>query len=215
MEIRTEEGYFPQAAIVFYRGALAPVLVFRYGKDGEATSVSLPSEEDVAELVGLMGERAKARMTYLHPRAVAWGLLGRAWWRPAWPAPLYFALPALEDLSGEVLPQPPLLFVERAGRLFVFALPEDRRPEPDTPLLLAPYPNLYRGGEVCLGTSRRGRDLEDWESAFFESAFSHVGDTVASREGGLSALWRRAKEEGRFPVEKLREAGRTLKEVLE
>ncbi len=127
--------------------------------------------------------------------------------------PLYFTLPALEDLSGRSSPAAPPLRGE-GGEALRLRPPRGQAPRARHPLLLAPYPNLYRGGEVCLGTSRRGRDLEDWESAFFESAFSHVGDTLASKEGGFRPSGAGPRRRAASRWRSSGEAGRTLKEVL-
>lgn len=214
VEAELEGTAQPVAALVFYEAGFGTVaLLYRY--EGKAVSVSAPDPGYLAALVE--GLRGTGGVEFLHPRLVARGLGVRAWWRPAWKAPLHFTLPALKDLSGQVFPQPPLLFVEKGERLEVYALPEDRRPSPDTPLLLAPYFNLYGhgpGGGVCLGTGRRGRDVEDWESAFFESAFSHLGGTRPLKEGSLVDLWRSLAGQEAFPLEVLREAGLTLAQAV-
>lgn len=214
MVVEAAEGpAAPVAALVFYRSGVESFALLYHYEEGEAVSVEAPDPDKLRILVErLSGESG---VEFLHPRLVAKGPGLAVWWRPAWPAPLYFTLPDLKDLSGEVFPQPPLLFVARGETLQVFALPENKRPGPDTPLLVAPYFNLIGwGGGVCLGSTRRGRDPEDWESAFFESAFSHLGGVRPLKEGSLVDLWRRLAGAERFPVEVLRETGRTLKEVL-
>ena len=78
-----------------------------------------------------------------------------AWWTPAAVRPMFFRDGSeLADISGKLFPHPALLFVVRNGVLFVRALPNNRRPDPDTRLAAAPYWNIDSNGAVCAGTMR-------------------------------------------------------------
>ena len=203
-----ESEFRPSVALVLYEGEEEVLLAFRFDQEGNPTSLFAPDRDLLERLLG-------RGMRYLHPRVVAAGT-GVAWWRPAWPAPMHFSLPALADLSGQVFPQPPLLSPPPGEKLLVYALPEDRRPTPDTPLLLAPYPNLFPDGAVCWGSTRLpgGEDPEAWEAAFFEGAFSHAGSLRPLKRGSLTDLWRKLAGKRRFPVGRLKAAGLTLGELL-
>ena len=113
-------------------------------------------------------------------------------------------------LSGRVFPQPPLVFKVCGSELSVRALAEDRRPQPDTTLMVAPYWNCDRqGGRVCQGTMRVPGNLciaarRAWENAFFESEFTHaaLGAQLTTHPEGFLGLWRDLTgSEGEFPVE--------------
>ena len=78
-----------------------------------------------------------------------------AWWTPAAVRPMFFRDGSeLAGISGKFFPHPALLFVVRNGVLFVRALPNNRRPDPDTRLAAAPYWNIDSNGAVCAGTMR-------------------------------------------------------------
>jgi PRTRC genetic system protein B len=98
-----------------------------------------------------------------------------AWWTPAAVRPMFFRDGSeLADTSGKLFPQPALLFVVRNGVLFVRALPNNRRPDPDTRQAAAPYWNIDSNGAVCAGTMRIPKSvtvasISAWQHAFFQS----------------------------------------------
>lgn len=112
------------------------------------------------------------------------------WWRPAGPAKLYFRMAGGEDeprytaLNGREIPLPALVFRGSGTGLKVWALAENRRPAPDTPLYGAPFMNIGGAGpHVCLGSARsadlrnataRASAPAEWERIFFESNFTHT-----------------------------------------
>lgn len=114
-------------------------------------------------------------------------------------------------VSGKVVPHPPLLFRATPGRLAVYALDSERRPDPRTPLFAAPYCNLYENGDMCTGSVRlpgslRIEDIPLWEEAFYDSSFTHtnMGRTLTTFRGGHHALWRAmVRHKGDFPVKYL------------
>jgi len=121
-------------------------------------------------------------------------------------------------LSGCLFPQPPLVFRVCGSELSVRALPENRRPRPDTPLLFAPYWNCDGAGRVCQGSMRAPGKLcleamKPWERAFFESEFTHaaIGARLTTHPEGFLGLWRHlADSEAAFPGEFLVRSGDTL-----
>jgi PRTRC genetic system protein B len=127
------------------------------------------------------------------------------------------------SLSGKVFPQPPLVFRVCGSALSVRALREDRRPQPNAPLMVAPYWNCDRQrGRVCQGSMRVPGNLclaarKTWENAFFESEFTHaaLGATLTNHPEGLLGLWRDLTEsEGDFPVEYLINSGDSLRSFV-
>jgi PRTRC genetic system protein B len=144
-----------------------------------------------------------------------------AWWEPAQLRSMFFA-PDCDgkSLDGKVFPHPPLVFAVRNGRLMVWALAENRRPEPDTWLYMAPYWNTYDDGGVCHGSMPAPQTatvdaLPQWSHAFFASRFtgSNLGIQQCCHPEGFIGMWRELAEQKRFPVEYLIRK-RTLRETL-
>lgn len=211
------ESWIPSWALVAYRreGEASPsaVLAWRLDRKGRPVGAYHPKGEAVAAFLrALEGEE---RVEWIHPRVLARGPGFLAWWRPAGPAPMWWTIPGLAPLSGRPFPQPPLVFMRKEGRVFVFALEGEGRPGRDTPLLMAPYPNTDERGWVCWGTGEQPPEgtPEAWERAFFSSAFTHTTAQPLKR-GNLVKLWRELVGKERFPVERLRRAGLTLEQAV-
>jgi PRTRC genetic system protein B len=137
-----------------------------------------------------------------------------AWWTPAATRPMFFRDGSeLADVSGKPFPHPALLFVVRNGVLFVRALPNNRRPDPETRLAAAPYWNIDANGAVCAGTMRTPKSLTvgsiaAWQQAFFQSEFTHPGGAgrLTRRKGGTAVLWKSLAGKKLFPRSTLIEA---------
>ena len=102
----------------------------------------------------------------------------------------------------------------RNGVLFVRALPNNRRPDPDARLAAAPYWNIDSNGVVCAGTMRAPKALTvasiaAWQQAFFQSEFTHPGRAgrLTKRKGGTAALWKGLARKKTFPRSTLIEMG--------
>ncbi len=149
------------------------------------------------------------------------------WWLPACRRPLYFETAqrsdkeSVESLHGRPIAHPPLVFlVDRSG-LTVRALATDKRPTANTPLMVAPYWNVYAHGGVCLGSMKHPRTLSvsairGWEDGFFDSRFSHPNTPLLTRfKGGIVALWKTlADNNNSYPLEMLVPAKQTLVDLL-
>src|ERR1035441_7191898 len=130
-----------------------------------------------------------------------------AWWTPAAARPMFFSDGSeLADISGKLFPHPALLFVVRNGVLFVRALPNNRRPDPDTRLAAAPYWNIDSNDAVCAGTMRAPKSLTvasipSWQQAFFQSEFTHPGGAgrLTKRKGETAAIWKSLARKKIFP----------------
>ncbi len=130
-----------------------------------------------------------------------------AWWAPAALRAMFFRDGSeLAGISGKLFPHPALLFVVRNGVLFVRAIPNNRRPDPDTRLAAAPYWNIDNNGAVCAGTMRAPKSLTvasipAWQQAFFQSEFTHPGGAgrLTKRKGGTAALWKSLAGKKVFP----------------
>ena len=144
-----------------------------------------------------------------------------AWWEPAQRRPMFFASDCDgRSLDRRVYPHPPLVFAVRSRRLMVWALAENRRPERDSLLYLAPYWNVYADGGVCHGSMPAPEtvsieNLSHWSHAFFASRFtgSNLGTQQCTHPEGFFGLWRSLAGKDAFPVEYLIRKG-TVHELL-
>ena len=144
-----------------------------------------------------------------------------AWWEPAQVRSMFFTADCDgKTLDGKLVPHPPLVFAVRNGRLMIWALAEDHRPDTDTWLYMAPYWNTYEDGSVCHGSMPTPRtvtigNLPQWSHAFFASRFtgSNLGIQQCSHAEGFIGLWRSLVGKKEFPVEYLLRKG-TLRETL-
>jgi PRTRC genetic system protein B len=167
--------------------------------------------------------------------ASSWGLIpeqvlslkpgGCCWWAKAARRPLHLT----ESLAASCgLPTqaecnwPALLFVSDQFSLRCYALPENRRPGPDTEILPAPLWNMYLNGGVCLGSARIERGagegarehILDAENAFFLSQFSHlIGADERMKGMKLHEAWLIAQDKP-FPTERIISSGTTLATLL-
>lgn len=135
------------------------------------------------------------------------------WWTPPAIRSMFYAKEKgieVAQLSGRRFPQPSLVFRAQAGSLDIRALASNERPGPKTPLYRAPYWNVNDSGEVCLGTTQVPKEvtidsLARWESAFFESEFTHPNATrkLTEHPGGFVGLWNSLIGRRHFPADYL------------
>ena len=175
--------------------------------------------------------------TYLPPHILAYAPESMLWHVPAAPRPIFWETKneALNAISGDTLPCPPLIFraqgeTPRRMGLSVWAYKpedtEDGRPVPSTPLYNAPFFNVSSTGSVCLGSMRRPESHSPeaarvWEASFFKSRFTHpngskllsglptYADTIIQLTGQPD------RDDAGFPMNRLVPADRTLADVIE
>ncbi len=120
------------------------------------------------------------------------------------------------------IPLPALVWHADKSRLSVFALAGKGKPRLGTPLFHAPFFNLYRNGNVCMGSVsidiRQSASLEEfiaaWEGYFFGSYFSHLIDNNNPVKGNLISLYKSLAGSDAFPAEELLPMRLTLKNLL-
>jgi len=148
------------------------------------------------------------------------------WWSPPRHRLMFFGGGNEEaaQLNGHLYPHPPLVFKICGHELFVRALEQDTRPDPNTTLKTAPYWNSEGSrGLVCVGSMRIPQEvtvasISEWENAYFSSAFTHVSGAVrlTSHPGGFVGLWSSLADcQDSFPTEFLTDAKQTLQEFIE
>jgi PRTRC genetic system protein B len=145
------------------------------------------------------------------------------WWTPAQRRPMFYenAEGKASKLNGRVFPQPPLVWRVSNNELSIRALIENKRPEGETKLAVAPFWNLSDDGRVCTGTMRCPDSasvaaIPAWECGFYESAFTHANvGRLTRHEGGFEGLWAGlAGKNKRFPLETLIVLPQTLAQFV-
>ena len=118
---------------------------------------------------------------------------------------------------------PAMLWFANKRSLKIFALSSNRRPTEKTHLFYAPFFNVYVDGNVCMGTVdvniQNSNSLEEfttkWEDYFFNSYFSHLMNEHNPINVNYVNLWKSLiNNEKQFPKEALKNANRTLKNLL-
>lgn len=144
-------------------------------------------------------------MGMLPPNVLSIGPTHTVWWSPPAKRSVFFRAREADDEDDDekvsvgkrrgITPHPGLIFVVKEDAWYVFAVKGDQRPTADTELFVAPYFNVWVGGQVCTGNVRLPRSLladqiKAWEAAFFESNFTHPNTSFLVRhEGGAHQLW--------------------------
>jgi PRTRC genetic system protein B len=148
-----------------------------------------------------------------------------AWWTPATARTMFFAAHDKDAyrLNAHRFFQPPLVWKVSGRDLWVRALQESRRPCAQTKLMIAPYWNVDgETGWTCQGSMRSPEDpsvnaIPAWESAFFQSQFTHHTGTkrLTTHPGGFLGLWRRlAGGRRKFPLKYLVPTHESLQEFI-
>lgn len=145
------------------------------------------------------------------------------WWMPASIRVMFFSDrggdTTLAAMNGKPYPHPPLIFKASGSHLSVRALTEDKRPRAKTAMHMAPYWNCGQDGVVCTGSMRIPREnsvsgMEGWETAFFQSEFTHANGTRTKHPKGLVALWKSLQGKQTFPPRYLLPVKQTLSEFV-
>ncbi len=146
-----------------------------------------------------------------------------AWWTPRRLCRMFFenAEGKAQQLNGRVFPQPALVWRVAQGDLKIRALCDNKRPDAETVLAVAPFWNLSNDGRVCLGSMRCPESasvgsIEAWEQGFYESAFTHANvGRVTRHKGGHEALWAELRGGRRpFPTDALIRLPQTLVQFI-
>lgn len=103
------------------------------------------------------------------------------WWTPERKRVMFFTDDSKDGMkanSGQIYPQPALVWMVRRDQLYVRALLNSQRPTAGTHMYIAPYWNVSPEGSVCVGNMLVPNDrsisaLNVWEEGFYRSQFSH------------------------------------------
>lgn len=181
-------------------------------EDGQLGPGVLASTKAIRVLATDLMGRAGAQ--FIPPHLLALGFNCMAWYCKPQARRLWFQ-PAekhesaeLVKLSGDLFPQPPLLFIAAHHTLRVFALATTARPNARTALYHAPYWNVNSFGTLCAGSTRLPDELVPENTAAFEEGFYKSRFTHPSAQGRTSvtphsALWIKLVNRKRFPLAEL------------
>ncbi|SKA33171.1 PRTRC system protein B [Chitinophaga eiseniae] len=147
---------------------------------------------------------------------------GVIWFTPPGERSMYFS-DRLGIPNGKAQ-VPALVWKASKTSLALYALATSKRPNVGTALYFAPFFNIYRDGNVCMGTVdiniKSSASLEAftnaWESYFFNSYFSHLISNHNPIKGNCVQLWRRLLQHPEpFPKNVLIKTTKTLKALLQ
>ncbi|ASN83236.1 PRTRC system protein B [Deinococcus ficus] len=214
-----------QAALLVYRNTSSQVLMrgLFEERDGQVVIAEMePVTENLRKM--LLAEDKRRPLSYVPPGVVGITSDSCGWFVPAQKRVMLFkgaTDASLAAISGQEFPQPPLVMVTWSRGMSIYALRDNERPTLDTPLMQAPYFNIFDDGGVCLGSTKvpangSVANTTGWEAAFYSSHFTHRSGTAARWTPQFThlELWQAAAAKGAFDPEWLVPANKTLGEVL-
>ena len=228
--------YYPKSALVFYqndeRNKDTYVEHFDMDKNGNPINAHPLSEREAETLAKTLTVKTKKEKSqdFLKPNGILPTHILHTnpsencsvlWYTKSMKRQLFFT----ENLgiSNGAAEIPAMLWLANKRNLKIFALSSNRRPTEKTHLFYAPFFNIYEDGNVCMGTVdvhiQNSTSLEEftkkWENYFFNSYFSHLMNEHNPINGNCVNLWKSLiNNEKQFPKEALKQANRTLKNLL-
>ena len=229
--------YHPTTALVFYqtdeRNKETYVEYFDMDKSGKPINAHPLTEREAETLAKalIVKTQKEKNQDFLKPKGILPTHIlqinpnaenGSAiWYTKSMKRQLYFT-ENLEIPNG-MAEVPAMLWFANKRSLKIFALANSRRPTEKTELFYAPFFNVYEDGNVCMGTvdvniqnsNYIEEFIEKWEDYFFNSYFSHLMNEHNPINGNCVNLWKSLiNTEKQFPKEALKQANRTLKNLL-
>jgi PRTRC genetic system protein B len=191
------------------------------GDNARLAEGHLVTPDALREMVGNLGQSVPLEI--LPDRILVRTADTLVWWMPASIRVMFFSDrggdTTLAEMNGKQYPHPPLIFKASGSHLSVRALAENKRPDGKTVMYMAPYWNCAEDGVVCTGSMRIPREksvvaIEGWETAFFESEFTHANGTRTKHPKGLVGLWKSLRDKQTFPARHLLAVKQTLSEFV-
>jgi PRTRC genetic system protein B len=227
--------YTPVKALLFYqcdKGKEDNVYIESYdiGKSGRPVNAHPLSAKEMIDLSTLMQSANELKTDYLNSEGLlpanvlhinAKGTGEVIWYTPAQTVNIYFA--AALDIPCGKAKVPPMVWKAGKENLSVFALNKNKRPKAETALYYAPYFNIYRNGNVCMGTvdveiaqdSCLEAFIQQWQDYFWNSYFSHLMEDFNPVSVNIVQLWKSQVEKGEeFPLDILKKTNYNLKDIL-
>lgn len=230
-----KEIYIPFKAIVLYTNRKengVNIYVEGYDMDDQGKPINACplSAEECCNLAQTLKASTELKTTFLQPNGIlpenilylnASDLGCAVWFTKAQPVNLFFKK-ELGINNGKAI-VPAMVWKATKTELEIYAIKDKGRPKTTTKLYDAPFFNVHEDGSVCMGTVNVQFDkdcaLEDfiltWEQYFWNSKFSHMIAQRSPVNGNIVQLWQEQVNSNRpFPLELLREARLTLKDIL-
>ena len=228
--------YHPTSALVFFqtneRIKETYVEYFDMDKNGNPINAHPLTEKEAKTLVKALNTKTQKEKNkdFLKPKGILPTNILQInpsengsvlWFTKSMKKQLYFT-ENLEISNGRA-EVPAMLWFANKRSLKIFALANSRRPTEKTELFYAPFFNVYEDGNVCMGTvdvniqnsNYIEEFIEKWEDYFFNSYFSHLMNEHNPINGNCVNLWKSLiNNEKQFPKEALKNANRTLKNLL-
>ena len=228
--------YHPTSALVFFqtneRIKETYVEYFDMDKNGNPINAHPLTEKEAKTLVKALNTKTQKEKSkdFLKPKGILPTNILQInpnengsvlWFTKSMKKQLYFT-ENLEISNGRA-EVPAMLWFANKRSLKIFALSSNQRPTEKTSLFYAPFFNVYENGNVCMGTVdvhiQNSTSLEEyiknWENYFFNSYFSHLMNEHNPINGNCVNLWKSLiNTEKQFPKEALKQANRTLKNLL-
>ena len=184
------------------------------------------SREDVLGLAGAYRQRSMP-VLFLPENVLAYTDKVFVFFTPSQRGAMHFddRLEHLRRYSGKALLHPPLLWFLQGNmsrslaQLRLWALPDDRRPTPETQLFQAPYFNASQE-RICMSAPvQDGAGLIErmsrWQDQFFETIFTHgTGTRIATCDYAQLLSLLAEPERTVFPHEMLVKTDKVLADVL-
>lgn len=199
-------------------------------KQGRMVGAHPLSETESEQLAQALIRSTETNNGFLHangllPRNLLHILCGSSghaiWYTGAMEQNLFF----VNDLgipSGSAM-LPPMIWKATQESLEVFAIKDIKKLTAETSLYYAPYFNVYKSGDVCMGTvdidiesnSSLEEFISTWQTYFFDSKFSHLVDSYNPVSVNIVELWQnQVKTKQDFPLSVLKSSGKKLKDIL-
>ena len=227
----TQKVYGMSHAILLYseRGGqtvFASVHDIQTSKEGVATIVAgTPvSKTGLVKMMQTLVPEDYAPAELLGNHILAKGSDHLAWYCKPQKRQVWFKNDEIGQDVSATTDHPGLVFIIGRGHWYVFTVKGNKRQTSSTPLYVAPYLNVWKGGRICTGNIETPKgelkfSTEAWEEAFFRSYFTHPNvhekDALTKYRGGIFALWRALMKGRAFPAESLVRAGETLGQAFE
>lgn len=225
--------YHPMSALIFYqskgRDKDSYVEFFDMDTNGNPVNAHPLTIKEANKLSKALRIKAEKQEPFLIPTNILTTNIlylnshaGKAIWHTKMQQRVMYFKSSLGIRNGKAN-VPPMLWVGDRYSLSVFALSNDRRPTEKTILYDAPFFNIYKNGEVCMGSVdvniKRTTSLEEftntWEFYFFNSYFSHLMEDYNPVNGNCVTLWESlVNTEREFPMDILRPNKTTLKNLI-
>lgn len=229
--LRGEEAMQVQQAILLYgndkQSNYATIHNINLGSKGMALAEGHPlTQAALTKIVNSLAKTGQRTGLFLPENVLSLGIDSVVWYVK--PAKRHTWFKCSNDIIGDrngVTPQPGLVFMAGAGKWKVFAVKGNERPTPETLLYRSPFFNTWQSGEVCRGTvdlpkSCLPENLGKWESAYFDTVFTHPNDDGPNKlvkfRGGAYALWKSLLDgkHAKFPDKVLVPTKLTLNDLL-